>query len=284
MARRCAVCGYETDRAVCPRCSTVLLRGEAICPRCGKMFSGWLAACDACGADLGPAPAAPVDEEAVSVLASVPGISEARAKDLVARGFRDFADLVKLALPESEVKKGLHHAIARRALLPEPEPHAGPRADGRSCAACGTPWRSGADRCATCGSTRAEELDAEAIERKLQEVTGEIVDLAQDEDFREMPDDVREEILQAFAGVDEDDVLREEYGRQIEAWRAKGFDVEALERLLETDLAGFRERGVRLIRAQILKKGRGGRYRCPLCDAALDAAAEECENCGARFA
>ncbi len=284
MAHRCAVCGYETDRAVCPRCNTVLLREEAICPRCGKMFSGWIAACDACGADLGPAPRRPEDAEAVQVLASVPGITEARAKELVARGFRDFADLVKLALPETEVRKGLHHAIARRALLPELEPRAATRTNGRACPVCGTPWRLGADRCRTCGSARAEELDADAIERKLQEVTGEIVDLAQDEDFREMPQDIRDEILHAFAGVDEDDVMREEYLRQIEAWRAKGFDVEALERLLESDLQGFRERGVRLIRAQILKKAQGGRYRCPLCDAALAATAEECENCGARFA
>src|SRR5204863_1439498 len=40
-------------------------------------------------------------------LASVPGISAEQAKDLVARGFQDFSDVVRLALPEMAVQQGL---------------------------------------------------------------------------------------------------------------------------------------------------------------------------------
>ena len=283
MARRCGVCGFESNAAVCPRCNTILLRGQAICRKCGKMFPGWIALCDACGADMGPEPKGPADEESVRLLASVPGITETRAKELVARGFRDFSDVVRLALPESAVKKGLHHSIARKAMLSGLETKQTAKTGARRCSMCGAAWLAGADRCAACGSTRAPELDAEAIDRKLLQVTGEIVDLAQDEDFQEMPPEIREEILQAFGGMDGDDLLREEYRRQIDAWREKGFDVRPLERLLDTDLPSFRERGVRLIRAQILKRTDGGQYRCPLCDVPLPAAAEECENCGARF-
>ncbi|HLE55109.1 MAG TPA: hypothetical protein VI999_07720 [Thermoplasmata archaeon] len=283
MARRCGVCGFESNAAVCPRCNTILLRGQAICRKCGKMFPGWIALCDACGADMGPEPKGPADEESVRLLASVPGITETRAKELVARGFRDFSDVVRLALPESAVKKGLHHAIARKAMLSGLEMKRAPKTGARRCPMCGAAWLAGADRCAACGSTRAPELDAGAIDRKLVQVTGEIVDLAQDEDFQEMPPAIREEILQAFGGMNGDDLLREEYRRQIDAWREKGFDVRPLERLLGTDLSSFRERGVRLIRAQILKRTEAGQYRCPLCDVPLPAAAEECENCGARF-
>lgn len=248
------------------------------------MFPGWTALCDTCGMDMGPRPRKPDDHEAVLLLASVPGITEVRARELVARGFHDFADIVKLALPDAAVKKGLHHAIARRALLGDLTPRPAVRTNGRRCSVCGAAWLLGAARCAACGSSRVEEYDAAAIERKLQEVTGDLVDLAHDSDFREMPAEVRDEILQAFAGLDEEDVLREEYRRQVDAWRAKGFDVTALEQLLETDLPVFREKSVRLIRAQIRKKSEHGRFRCPLCDVVLPAAAEECENCGARFA
>lgn len=284
MARRCGVCGFESNAAVCPRCNTILLPGRAICPKCGKMFPGWIALCDACGADMGPEPKEPGDKEAVRLLASVPGITPTRAKELVARGFRDFSDIVRLALPPSEVKKGLHHAIARKAMLSDLVPRHTAKTTARRCSVCGATWIAGGDRCAACGSTRAPEVDAEAIDRRLLEVAGEIVDLAQDEDFQSMPPEVQEEILQAFGDVNGDDLLREEYRRQIDAWREKGFDVRPAEKLFETDLQAFRERGVRLIRAQIRKKAEGGQYRCPLCDVPLPASAEECENCGARFA
>ncbi len=282
MARRCAVCGFKSDNAVCPRCNTILLRGQAICPKCGKLFSGWIALCDACGANLGPEPQGPADEEAVRLLASVPGISPERARALVARGYRDFSDIVRLALPESDVQKGLHHAIARRALLADLAPKIDRPASSDRCAVCGSAWPAGADQCATCGSASAH-LPVETVEQKLQEVAGELVGLAEDEDFREMPEDVRLELLDAFGGLSPEDVVRDEYRRQIDAWREKGFDVAPLEALLATDLDAFRERSVRLIRAQILKKAERGQFRCPLCDVRLPPAAEQCENCGAKF-
>ncbi len=224
------------------------------------------------------------DEEAVHLLASVPGISEDRARALVAQGYRDFSDIIRLALPDSAVRKGLHHAIARRALLADlvPKPHAA-AASGR-CPVCATRRPLGADRCPTCGSSASTGVAVEAIEEKLQSVAGEVVNLAKDRDIQDMPEDARQELLQALGGLDPDDVLREECRRQLDAWRAKGFDVLPLEDLLDTDLEGFREQSVRLIRAQILKRAVGGGFRCPLCDARLSPAAEECENCGAKFA
>lgn len=232
---------------------------------------------------MGPPPAAAGDEGAVRLLASVSGISEDRARLLVARGFRDFADLVRLALPESAVKRGLHHAIARRAMLAELEPKEVRAPSGDRCPVCAAPRLSGADRCATCGSTASTGLVVETVGQKIEEVTQEIVTLTDDEDFREMPEDVRKDLLAAFAGLTPEDVLREEYGRQLDAWREKGFDVAPLEKLLATDLDEFRERSVRLIRAQILKKAEAGSFRCPLCDVRLPAATEQCENCGAKF-
>jgi rubrerythrin len=276
------VCGLETREAVCPRCSTIVLKGQAICPKCGKMFTSWIASCDACGSALAERPPGPRDEDAVRSLASVPGISEARARDLVSRGFRDFSDVVRLALPDAAVSKGLHHAIARKVLLSTLGKAPEPTMDVR-CPACGTPWLVGFDRCVICGAAADVAVDVEALERKLQEVTGEIVDLAADEDFRGMPADVREELLAAFGGMDEAELLREDYGRQIEAWRRKGFDVAPLERLLREDLARFQERSVRIIRAEMMKKAEGGRFRCPLCEIVIESAAEECPNCGARF-
>ncbi len=269
---------------MCPRCGTILVRGQAICPRCGKMFPGWIAACDACGASLGPEPRGFADDEAVRLLASVPGIDEAHARVLVAKGFRDFSDIVRLALPESAVKKGLHHAIARRALLAD---MAHPSARGEvsvPCPVCGTPWPVGGDRCPVCGSAAMTDVPIEAVEEELEEVANELAAASGDEPAVEIPQDVRADLMDALAGLDPDEVVREEYRRQIEAWRSKGFVVEPLEDLLMKDLEAFRARSVRLIRAQMLKKREGGEFRCPLCEVPLVPEAEACENCGAKFA
>src|SRR5207249_9965013 len=116
MARHCLVCGFKSRDSVCPRCNTSLRSDRAACRRCGKAFNGWIATCDACGASTVRVQDGPRAREAVTALASVPGISAEQAKDLVARGFQDFSDVVRLALPEMAVQQGLHHAIARRAL------------------------------------------------------------------------------------------------------------------------------------------------------------------------
>lgn len=282
VASPCGVCGLATEEPVCPRCHTILRPDQAICPKCGKMFRGSIAECDACGAAMSTGPKASPDAEAVREFASVPGISEDRAKQLVARGYHEFSDLVRLALPKSAVAKGLHHAIARRVLLAG----IGSREEaekGTPCPSCGTPWPAAAERCLVCGASPDDALDVESLEERLHAVTGEIVDLTADPDFQEMPSRVKDELLQVFGGVDETELLKEDCRRQIEAWRRKGFDVAPLERLLEEDPRGFQERSVRLIRTQMLKKAEGGRFRCPLCEVALPSVARECPNCGALF-
>ena len=268
---------------MCPRCNTILRPDRAVCATCGKAFDGWIAACDACGAPMKLENATREEREAVRSLSSVPGISEERAKGLAAKGFRDFADVVRLALPESAIRQGLHHTIARKVLLADLVPRPPHAASGARCLMCGAAWLANATRCASCGSSFDLEFNPAAIERRLQEITGDLVNLSADEDFQGMPEDVRNEIMQAFGGVTRDDLLREEYSHQIEAWRTKGFDVEPLEPLLEDDLLHFRERSARLIRLQVGKKADSGKYRCPLCEVRLESTAEECGNCGARF-
>lgn len=283
MSRRCLVCGFKSWASVCPRCNTIRSADRAACPKCGKSFRLETTTCDVCGGVTEPERTPPEDREAVQALASVPGISEARAKDLVARGFRDFSDVIRLALPESAVRLGLHHTIARQALLADLVARPERQVSGARCPTCGAAWIVNATRCAACGSSADLDLDPEVVEYKLQEITGEIVDLATDPDFQGMPEAVRGELLAAFGGVREEDLLREECRHQIEAWRTKGFDVTQIELLLEENLQDFRARSVRLIRAQVMKKAEGGRYRCPLCEVRLQSTAAECGNCGARF-
>ncbi len=232
---------------------------------------------------MGPKPAEPADAEAVRLLASVPGITEDQAKVLVAKGFRDFSDIVRLALPDAAVRKGLHHAITRQALLADLSARGGRTSPDGTCPVCGSPWPFGVDRCPVCGSAATKELPVASVERKLRDVADELVHLGEEEDVEDIPEDVRKELLDAFEAIDPEDVVREEYRRQIEAWRAKGFVVAPLEDLLTKDLDAFRERGVRLIRAQMRKKVEAGRFRCPLCEVVLLPEAEVCENCGARF-
>src|SRR2546426_6662864 len=224
MARRCFVCGFESRAAVCPRCNTILRADQAVCRTCGKAFDGWVATCDACGGFTVGEPEGPSDREAVRTLSSVPGISESRAKELVAKGFLDFSDVVRLALPDSAVRLGVHHAIARKALLLDLVTRKEPDATGARCPTCGAAWLAHATRCAACGSSFDLALDPGVMEQKLQEINGEIVDLAMDEDFRGMPESVPDELMQAFAGVRAPDILRAGSQPQAEASRGKGVE------------------------------------------------------------
>ncbi len=88
-------------------------------------------------------------------------------KDLAAKGFRDFADVVRLALPESAVRQGLHHTIARKVLLADLVPRPQRAVSGARCPMCGAAWLADATRCASCGSTFGLELDPVAIEQRL---------------------------------------------------------------------------------------------------------------------
>src|SRR5205823_12344373 len=98
MARGCFVCGFESRTAVCPRCNTILRADQAVCRTCGKAFDGWVATCDACCGFTVGALEGPSDRQAVRTLSPGPGVSESRAKELVAECFLDFSDVVRLAL------------------------------------------------------------------------------------------------------------------------------------------------------------------------------------------
>lgn len=284
MTHRCDVCGAESDGAVCARCGTILLVGQAICPKCGKLFPGRIAVCDSCGRSLEPTTGAPPVEEATRLLASFPGITEDRARELAARGFHDVSDIVRLALPEAAVERGLHHAIARRALLAELAPEEQRGARGERCPVCSSPWPLESDRCPTCGSSATDLPPTAVTERNLEEVAEEIVSLPGDQDSRSRLEDIRKKLFDTFQSIDPEDLVRREYRRQIDAWREKGFDVAPLEDLLLTDLDRFRKDAVRLIRAQIRAKAAERTFPCPLCNEALPAQAAECTNCGAKLA
>jgi uncharacterized OB-fold protein len=285
MAGKCPVCGLRTDAAICPRCATILLPGEAICPKCGKMFAGRIAVCDACGRGI-EGELDESEERAVRAFSLVPGMDEGTARRLYARGFREFADVIKLGLPDSAVRKGLHHTISRKILLGAVVPKASHRIGRTTCMACHAIVLETETKCPACGAAVGPEAEEAFIEKKLAEVQGSLTPLAEDPDFRSMPDPVREEILREISTmlVSPSPPSDAELRAQIEAWRRKGFDVDPILVLLAQHPNNFRERAVRLIRSQIRKKMEGGMFRCPLCDVYLEPAAEECGNCGARFA
>ncbi len=279
-APRCGVCSWRGQEDVCPRCGTVLLRGLVLCRRCGKVFDGPLARCDACGGDV-DSPPTPRATEAARRLAVLPGVDEATARRLAARGFTDPADVLKLALPDRAVRLGLHRTLARRLAIGT-LPEARRIRKTVACPTCGAIRDAGVTACPACGR-RGEGAGPEELRRALEQVAGFVYDLAGDPDFRGMPPEAREEILDAFeeAGLATAD---HEYTDQLRVWEERGFEVAELERILrEEGVEAFRAKFVRLIRAQMMKRHEGRRFTCPLCDAELAATVEECENCGARF-
>src|SRR2546422_262663 len=231
-APRCGVCGWRGEEDVCPRCGTVLLKGLALCRRCGKAFDGPIARCDACGGAVEP-PRTPETSEAVDRLSRLPGVNSDTARRLVARGFRDPADILQLALPERAVRLGLHRTLARRLTL-DGLPSAPHVRKTVLCATCGLPRESRGGECAACGSRGERVVPSDEMERALGQVAGLVYDLSSDPDFQGMPDALREEILEAFeeAGLA---TVDGEYAEQFREWRSRGFDTHGLQRLLREE-------------------------------------------------
>src|SRR5207247_9800129 len=90
-------------------------------------------------------------------------------------------------------------------------------------------------------------------EQKIQEITGEIIDLAMDEDFRGMPESVRDDLMQAFGGLRAEDLLREEYEHQVKALRGKGIDVTSVVPILTPDSSPFCDSTAQAYRAEVTK-------------------------------
>jgi ribosomal protein L32 len=223
----------------------------------------------------------PETPEAIERIARLPGVDHAAARRLVARGFTDPADVLKLALPDRAVRLGLHRTFARRLTLDElPTPRQVRKTV--ACPTCGTPREAAGRECPACGARGEREIAVDEVRRKLEEVAGVVYDLAADPDFQGMPEELREEILDAFeeAGF----TAESEYAEQFREWRARGIDTAQVERVLrEEGPEAFHEKFVRMIRAQLLKRRKGDRFECPLCEVELPANVEECDNCGAKF-
>ncbi len=281
-AHRCRVCGWRGADDVCPKCGTVLLQGRALCRRCGKVFEGPIAICDECGGTISPPPE-PEDDAAIERLTHLPGVSKATAAELHRRGFRDPSEVLRLALPDRAVRLGVHRTLARKVTLEELRPvrHF---VKTVACPTCGAPRKPSDARCPACDSPWDREPNPEEMRKAIAEVAGEIHDLAADPDFRGLPEEMREEILEAVEGAGFPLETENEFAQQFQEWKARGFDTAELERILREEGSDvFKATFVRVIRSQLLKRRDQGRFQCPLCESDVPPTAEECENCGAKF-
>jgi RNA polymerase subunit RPABC4/transcription elongation factor Spt4 len=285
----CLICGASVDEDAlkCPSCGTILPRQVRRCEHCGEVMQAYAATCPYCGRPRTKEEVA--DEvqrdEVIRRLTLAPGVDERVAAALYREGVRDFADVIALSLPESEREKGLHKILARRLIISELKKKEAPM-ELIPCGRCGGPVPLGSAECEVCGAslevpaTRKIEEIGDRVGKAIREIYS---DLTDDASFRRMPHELQEEMMDALAEVDEEELLRQEYREQIDAWREKGFDVSALEKLLEWDLRLFKEESVKIIKTQIQRRKEKGKEKCPLCLEVLPEGAVTCPNCGARL-
>jgi hypothetical protein len=182
---------------------------------------------------------------------------------------------------------GLHHTLARKITMEGLRPV--PRArKSVPCPVCGMAKAAATGACPACGAYGAREPSTEQIQRQLAEVVGEVYDLAADPDFQGLSPEVREEILEAFDGVEPPKVpvpaYPPLYATQFREWRARGIDTTLVERILvEQGEGAFKAQFAAIIRRQVGKRRANGQFLCPLCDDPLSPDEPECENCGAKF-
>lgn len=293
MKQECAVCGFMAPLSdvVCPRCGTIFPDKRMVCERCGRIFSSCIPICPNCG----KVPGSDEDEipeglrvAAIERFTLIPGITEEMAGRLYDRGIRTFAGLVERTLPENQRQRGLHRILARRILLSGLKQEV-PSKDVKTltCTRCHGPLGKEDTECPICGAPvgyTLAELEPEFVETKLDEYLDDLrafVFEAVKKTGAFPPE--RTEVSQAIAQIREDQLVRAECLQQIDAWRRKGFEVAGLRELLDESIEAFKEKSIAIIKRQINLKSEDGSFRCPLCQAPLQATAQECPNCGAKF-
>jgi RNA polymerase subunit RPABC4/transcription elongation factor Spt4 len=247
-------------------------------------MQGYLATCPYCGRARGEVEIVGDDnrDETIRRLTLIPGVDTKVASGLYLDGIRDFADVIALSLPESERERGLHKILARRIIISELGKKKAEQVV--PCGRCKGPVPIHSDTCPICGAKMevTPEMKLQEIGDKVGEAVASIYgQLADDASFRSMPAELQEELVSALSDVDEEELLRQEYREQIEAWEEKGFDVDALRKLLDWDIRLFKEESVKLIQVQIQRRKDEGQQTCPLCHSLVPAEAEKCPNCDA---
>ena len=300
---KCPLCGLPTDSSVCPRCNTIIAWDKAACPKCGRMYSMAFAICDVCDEKLKPMEDARDAEASIKSMMLVGGLSREAAQTLYKQGISDFSELVKLALPPGAARLGLHKTIARRMMMAEYIKQ-GKKFEEGICPVCQSPFDEETGYCQKCRYSPLPEGSDDWIKGRLDKVADEVESLMTNPDFQEMPDESKKQALDeineelepvedeekmiselesVFGPVETEDESKLQYRLQIQAWREKGFNVDELEKLLETDIEKFRNEGVRLVRSQIRKQNDELEFECGMCHTRVGGDAEECPKCGARF-
>lgn len=284
----CGVCGHATPigEVMCQRCGTLFPEREMECQVCGEKYDSIVAVCPSCGGT-------PDEEfqddmarqEAVQRFQLIPGVTEDMADKLYDKGIRSFADLIGMSLPESERRRGLHRIIARRLMLSGLAVAEEKAQDELSCARCRGPLDANELKCQICGAPAGAaflELQINGQTVKLGEYMDELYQFVKNTVRGRATKEIGSVFASAMAELDERQIVKEEYRNQIKAWREKGFDVSGLEEILENDYENFKERSLKLIKAQVRRRGRNV-LRCPLCDFLLKESWRDCPNCGAKF-
>jgi predicted amidophosphoribosyltransferase len=300
---KCPLCGLPSEEPVCSRCNTVIEWEKATCPICGRMFSSSMAVCDICDKALLPPKELADEDKELRHLMMIAGVSKDAARTLYMQGIRNFSDLVKLALPHQAKRMGLHKTIARRMMMAE-FVRRGQKADDGNCPICSGPYNPETGFCEKCKYSPLPEWSEHWMKERLDKLTDEVENLCSHPDFQAMPEDMKKQVLSevngmlepvfneerlvaelesVFGSIDEEEENVKQYRMQIDAWRKKGFDVSALEGLLDKSVDDFRANCVKILRLQMHKKHKEFKFLCPLCEAGLAAEAKECPNCGAKF-
>ncbi len=294
------MCGYPSEDAVCARCSTVLNWEDASCPICGRMYSGAIAVCDVCE-DWSTSESMPDEDEKLRGLMMIKGMTKEIAKSLFEQGFRDFSEVIKLALPAKAVGLGLHKTIARKMKMSDFIGGPLRRGDGK-CPVCTSEFDHGTGVCQKCKYSPLPTWSEAWIEERLAKVEGRVDNLYSDPDFLSLPSEIRTQLIKELggmleAGVDEETLVSElenifgssnletieKYREQIEDWKRKGFDVAQLEDLLYRDVKAFQQSCVEVIKKQTKKMKNRDNFACPLCNTKVDETTNKCPNCGAMF-
>jgi len=213
----------------------------------------------------------------------MPGIDDRTARWLYGHGYADPSDVLKLGLSDRAVRLGLHRTLARKVNLGEMRNAPRIRKEV-PCAVCLTPKPSAAATCPACGVRAERQPTMEEIEGQLAQVVGEVDDLASDPDFREMPTDLRDEILDAFDPIPGASATGTSHAQQFEEWRSHGIDTSPLEQLLREEGEGaFRGKFAEIVRGQVAKREPGPRSSCAICEEAVSPSDRLCDNCGAKL-
>jgi len=191
------------------------------------------------------------DEEALKELMLIPGVTRERAKLLYDIGFSNLESVLIGALHGYKDAEALARIMAIKIKVGKRGEISQMRV---KCTSCRTLVRVTQERCPVCGNPIGSlTLSEDDVKKKIEQHAGNVLKaVSEDAFFRGIDASMRKEIITEMKDLVPEEVkrrerLKQEWRIKLGRWKARGFAVDELSQLLDSNFDEFLARGKELL-------------------------------------